>query len=191
MIVALEFNSESRDGSSSSPSSSRSRSQCSSGRTMSEKSRPIPGYHGYVATREGRIRSHKRAGTFTELNRSGHLRVRLYGSSLPLRTAGGTNGNGAKKEARFADVYVHVLVCLAWHGEPPFEGALVLHLDDSPTNNHPENLRWGTHQENVDHREMDPTEQLAAAEVKWDEWRAENPNPVDSDGFDWSKGDFQ
>ena len=43
---------------------------------------------------------------------------------------------------------VHRLVCEAFHGKPPFDGAIVLHLDEDPSNNRPENLRWGTRKEN-------------------------------------------
>lgn len=43
---------------------------------------------------------------------------------------------------------VHRLVCEAFHGLAPFKGAIVLHLDEDPSNNRPENLRWGTRKEN-------------------------------------------
>lgn len=41
------------------------------------------------------------------------------------------------------------LVCEAFHGAPPFELAVVMHLDDDPANNRPENLRWATQKENL------------------------------------------
>lgn len=43
---------------------------------------------------------------------------------------------------------VHRLVCMAFHGMPPTESAQVRHLDGNPSNNLPENLRWGTQSEN-------------------------------------------
>lgn len=43
---------------------------------------------------------------------------------------------------------VHQLVCEAFHGQKPFEDAIVLHLDEDPSNNRPENLKWGTRKEN-------------------------------------------
>ncbi len=44
----------------------------------------------------------------------------------------------------------HRLVCEAFHG-PPFEGAQALHgPDNTKTNIKPNNLRWGTPQDNVD-----------------------------------------
>jgi hypothetical protein len=41
------------------------------------------------------------------------------------------------------------LVCEAFHGPAPFERAVVMHLDDNPGNNRPENLKWGTQKENL------------------------------------------
>ena len=44
---------------------------------------------------------------------------------------------------------VHQLVCEAFHGPKPFEGAVVIHIDENALNNRPENLRWGTQKENL------------------------------------------
>lgn len=44
---------------------------------------------------------------------------------------------------------VHRLVCEAFHGPPPFKGAVVIHIDENALNNRPENLRWGTQKENL------------------------------------------
>lgn len=45
--------------------------------------------------------------------------------------------------------FVHRLVLLAFVGPPPSAAHESLHLDNDPTNNRPENLRWGTHAENM------------------------------------------
>ena len=42
----------------------------------------------------------------------------------------------------------HHLVCEAFHGEKPFPEAVARHLDDDRTNNHPDNLAWGTKSQN-------------------------------------------
>lgn len=44
---------------------------------------------------------------------------------------------------------VHRAVCEAFHGAPPFGGAVVMHLDEDGRNNVAENLRWGTQRENL------------------------------------------
>jgi hypothetical protein len=44
--------------------------------------------------------------------------------------------------------YIHRLVCEAWHGPEP-EGCEVMHLDGNKKNNVPDNLKWGTRQENI------------------------------------------
>ena len=44
---------------------------------------------------------------------------------------------------------VHLLVAEAFHGPPPFEGAVVMHLDENAANNRSDNLKWGTQKENL------------------------------------------
>jgi hypothetical protein len=41
------------------------------------------------------------------------------------------------------------LVCEAFHGSPPFEEAVCMHLDENSRNNRPQNLKWGTQKENL------------------------------------------
>lgn len=119
---------------------------------MSVETRELPDFPGYKITSEGEVLS-KRTGKPLRPRahrRTGHLRVRLYNKRLtPIMVPRGER----RVPSRHRDIYIHVLVCRAWHGEPPFEGALVLHYDDDPTNNRPENLRWGTRLENdLDYR---------------------------------------
>jgi len=65
----------------------------------------------------------------------------------------------AKKDAKhsyrsiatkdFGTQKVHQLVCEAFHGGKPFDGAVVIHIDENGLNNRPENLKWGTQKENL------------------------------------------
>lgn len=43
---------------------------------------------------------------------------------------------------------VHIIVCEAWNGASPFDGAVVDHIDGDKHNNRPENLEWVTTKEN-------------------------------------------
>jgi hypothetical protein len=73
------------------------------------------------------------------------------------RSYGGqpTFGVWNKQDARFIVVIRGVthkvarLVAEAFHGPPPFDGAVVMHADENATNNRPSNLRWGTQKENL------------------------------------------
>jgi HNH endonuclease len=44
---------------------------------------------------------------------------------------------------------IHRLVAEAFHGPAPFDGAVVMHIDENAANNRPTNLRWGTQKENL------------------------------------------
>ena len=43
---------------------------------------------------------------------------------------------------------VHKIICETFYGPAPFEGAQVRHMDGNQANNHPENLDWGTQEDN-------------------------------------------
>ena len=49
----------------------------------------------------------------------------------------------------YGNLKIHRMVCEAFHGLPPSDGMVVIHLDEDGTNNRPENLRWGTQKENL------------------------------------------
>lgn len=104
----------------------------------------IPGYDGYQASSLGRIRSvdryvdvfrhgktHKRFSRGKELSpsmdRHGYLRYNISGKN----------------------VFIHRLVCVAFHGEPKSDLEHAAHLDGCRTNNRPNNLEWKTPAENA------------------------------------------
>ena len=131
--------------------------------------RDVPGFPGYRATSGGHVLSKKTGEPLRPRPhwRTGHLRVRLYGRHLPEVVV---RDGSTHRCRRFVDTYVHVLICTAFHGLPPFEGALVLHWDDDPAHNTPENLRWGSREDNA----RDLARNLA--------------RNLDDDGFDWASG---
>ena len=103
--------------------------------------RPIPSLEGWEASSEGRVR------------RVPHVKPMPHGGS---RTYGGHAWFGhCAKDGRWEfkpegrTVRVHQAVCEAFHGPKPFEGAVVMHLDEDNGNNRPENLAWGTQQQNL------------------------------------------
>ena len=100
---------------------------------------PVPRYSDYEVSNHGRVRRRKAVGRWSAGHvlrpgqaHSGHLYVIL---TDPDRRA--------RKE------FVHRLVAKAFIGPPPFDGAMVLHHDDCPTNNWLGNLYWGDYRQNV------------------------------------------
>lgn len=108
--------------------------------------RSVPGYEGlYEVSNCGRVRSPDRvckgpAGT-VEMHPGRLLAVskRLRGGYLEVSLMAG----GQRKHRT-----VHSLVAEAFIGERP-QGADVMHLDGDRENNHLENLRYGTRQQNL------------------------------------------
>lgn len=49
---------------------------------------------------------------------------------------------------------VHYLVCVAFNGPPPFEGATVRHDNGDPSDNYFANLTWGTAKEHLAHKKL-------------------------------------
>lgn len=101
--------------------------------------------------------------------------VAPYRAEMPKggqRSYGGEPHFGvwSKADQRFIVVYkgktykVHRLICEAFNGPAPFEGAVAMHLDENPANNRAGNLKWGTQKENLNapgfidycsHRDLD------------------------------------
>ena len=104
--------------------------------------RDVPSLPGVLASSEGRVM------------------ITPYRGPMPNggeRPYGGTPTFGVwnKLDARFVTTVgertwkVARLIAEAFHGPPPFEGAVVMHLDENAVNNRASNLRWGTQKENL------------------------------------------
>ena len=109
-----------------------------------EEWRPVLGYEGiYEASSRGRIRSIDRifptkVGTLTK--RKGRI--------LAIRhTPGGHAEVKLSKNCNPKTRLVHQLVCESFYGPRP-KGMEVRHLNDIPSDNRVQNLRWGTRSEN-------------------------------------------
>lgn len=94
--------------------------------------RPIPTAPGYFASIDGQILTKRRPNP------------RLMN---PIAGRGGHLYIFVDRKKR----WVHHLVLEAF-GHPRPEGLQCRHLDGNPSNNRLDNLRWGTHEENVDDR---------------------------------------
>lgn len=88
------------------------------------------------------------AESFYEVSECGQVR-RVDGTLLPfsINKKGYILYSIKRRGSRFK-VLAHRLVLEAFVGPPP-EGALGLHYDDVPSNNHISNLRWGTATDNA------------------------------------------
>jgi HNH endonuclease len=104
--------------------------------------RDVPSVPGILVSSEGRVM---------------HVPHREPMPNGGERPYGGTPVFGVwnKQDGRFI-ILIHGktykvgrLVAEAFHGPPPFDDAVVMHIDENAVNNRPSNLRWGTQKENL------------------------------------------
>lgn len=96
--------------------------------------KPIPGFPAHEASCCGRVRK----GTFVLKQHVSHSRNGKDYKRITLSWDG-------KRKNEFA----HTLICLAFRGNKPFLGAVVMHKDDDGFNNRWLNLQWGTQSFNL------------------------------------------
>ena len=99
-----------------------------------------------------------------EASNAGMIRRKTHTAKMPnggTRTYGGKSWRGAwdatQRRYQMHDkttgktYKVARMVCEAFHGAPPDSKPYTLHLDEDSRNNHPNNLKWGTQKENLNH----------------------------------------
>lgn len=102
--------------------------------------REIPGFPGYYVSDDGKVFTSWRAGgRYTKPNGRGPNPMAQIPAGAGYLSV--TLGRGRKR-------YVHRLVALAFHGEPP-AGFEACHIDGDKTNNRADNLRWASRQDNM------------------------------------------
>jgi hypothetical protein len=110
--------------------------------------RPVVGFEGlYEVSEDGRVRSLPRVVVDT-LGRHQHRK----GKEISPCWTGGDRGHlqvRLSREGSSTSYLLHHLVLQAFVGFPAQEGAKGLHRDDDPSNNYPNNLYWGTMQDNA------------------------------------------
>jgi hypothetical protein len=77
-----------------------------------------------------------------------HGGTKICGSFILGETG---KGKRIKFQYRGKNYKIARLVCIAFNGPPPFDGAYVLHDDECETNNRPDNLVWGTQEQNLNY----------------------------------------
>ena len=110
-----------------------------------ERWKPVNGYVGiYEVSSHGRVRSLDRVVTYSDGRVRRHKGKIL---STPLSRDGYPAVN-LHAQGRLKKRYVHSLIAETFIGPRP-EGTEVCHNDGNPTNNHVDNLRYGTRSENM------------------------------------------
>ena len=107
--------------------------------------KPVPGYEGFYSVSDlGRVRSDKR----TIVDKNGHSR-RIPGAIItPEKKSSGYLIVRLCKNHDQTKRYVHRIVLETFVGEAP-AGMQACHWNDDKEDNRPENLRWGTPNENM------------------------------------------
>jgi len=105
---------------------------------------PISPNEDYAAGSDGKIYSRTKCAGF---GRKTKVYVEWY-SLAGHRTKKGYLSISMCHNSKKKTHSVHRLVCMAFHGMPDPPTLQVRHLDGNPENCAPENLRWGTQEEN-------------------------------------------
>jgi hypothetical protein len=110
--------------------------------------RPVPSCPGMMASSLGFIRLPEKIGV-TPRGNPRVYKTRPVRGVLTKASKTARHQYYAMRTRDYGQKKVHRLVCEAFHGPPPFEGAVVIHLDEDARNNRADNLRWGTQKENL------------------------------------------
>lgn len=112
----------------------------------SEQWLPVRCWTGYEVSNTGQIRSYRRQGkAFTSLANEPKMRKPVFDKNGYARVM--LSANGFRKLRG-----IHQMVAEAFLADSWFEGAIVRHKDDNPSNNHVSNLEWGTPADNTKDR---------------------------------------
>lgn len=105
--------------------------------------RSIPSLPEYIASSHGRV---MRLPYCAVIHNGA---VRQYGGQPREGVSHRHNFNRPTIHFQNKNYRVSRLVCEAFHGPSPFDGAVVMHIDDDQKNNRPDNLKWATQKENL------------------------------------------
>ncbi len=111
--------------------------------------KPIPSRPGMMASSWGRVLLPSSKITMPKGGEREYHPKPTYGGIYKASKTARHKYRGLFNAKAGGNMKVHRLVCEAFHGPPPFLGAVVIHLDEDALNNKPSNLRWGTQKENL------------------------------------------
>lgn len=103
--------------------------------------RPIPGYHGYEASELGEVRPIN-----PRYKRGRGLTIKPWIETRHKRQAARLS---LHHEGQRTKHFVHVLVCMAFHGLPPPDTECC-HINHDSLDNRACNLKWDTHSVNIE-----------------------------------------
>lgn len=115
---------------------------------LTEDWKPVPSKPGIMASSFGRIKLPDRVIKMPNGGVKHTNPAPTYGSVTKASKTARHEYYGLFNR-KFGNLKVHRLVCEAFHGVPPFDKAVVIHLNENALDNRPENLRWGTQKENL------------------------------------------
>lgn len=110
--------------------------------------KPIPNHPGYFAGDDGHI--------YSTLPWRGKEELRRLKPNI--QTSGKYFIVSIKTGNKFKSQRVHRLVCSTFHGAAPADNYTVSHLDGNWRNNRPDNLKWETYSENLQHKKIHGTD---------------------------------
>lgn len=115
---------------------------------MEEIWKPVPSLPGVMASTLGRIKLPPRKAAMPHGGIREYNPKPIYGTITRASKTARHSHMGVYSKF-FGNIKVHRAVCEAFHGPAPFDGAVVIHLDENAHNNQPKNLKWGTQKENL------------------------------------------
>lgn len=108
----------------------------------------VPSLSGVLASNWGRVQLPERSSQMPNGGWRRYVPSPTYGYVTKASKTARHSYRGVFNRF-FGNIKIHRAVCEAFHGPPPFERAVVIHLDENAHNNRPENLKWGTQKENL------------------------------------------
>jgi len=113
-----------------------------------EEWRPSISYPGVLASSFGRILLPQREARMPAGNIRTYAPKPTYGYvTASSKTAKHTYMGLANRF--YGNMKIHRIICEAFHGPRPFEGAVVIHIDENGQNNVATNLKWGPQKDNL------------------------------------------